>query len=214
MGEIFGPHTDKFLYRAIMQRDTRAICGLFDAIVTSLVVNDIDFVVADAWEGFNPGHDLCRFLVDTAIQAAEAQTGSRIQNYAIQLWETNRNGDMHRPRGTLRLPLTPGAFQAKIDQARGYDDLQSEVDRALSSGGYDAFRTEHLIRVAQPRYEFPTGIPYYEQVGEERVRKGIYRSCLRFEDHFRPIMTDVRRHARGIYGGAAYAGEARAGTAP
>src|SRR5437773_601413 len=76
-GAVFGRLTDRALYAAILARDAGLALGLVDELTTMIVRNGIDYVVADALEGYNPAHDLCHVLVSAAVELA-ARAGRRV----------------------------------------------------------------------------------------------------------------------------------------
>jgi hypothetical protein len=88
----------------------------------------------------------------------------------------------------LRLHLDHQAFERKMQAVSRYDLLASETNAALEQFGKDAFRTEFLRLVADAAPPPESWVPYYEQVGEERVKAGRYRSVLRYADHVKPVI--------------------------
>ena len=91
----------------------------------------------------------------------------------------------------IKLRLDEGAFARKLDAARRYSALVSEAGAAFEQHGIDAFRTEFLRRSVVTALPPPDYKPYYETVGEERVRQGRYRLVLRYRDHVRPVLVSL-----------------------
>ena len=88
----------------------------------------------------------------------------------------------------LRLQLDDHAFSRKLSAVRRYASLAGEAGAALERHGLDAFRTE-FVRASTPLELQPSEhAPYYEQVGNDRLREGRYRSVLRYGDHVRPVL--------------------------
>jgi hypothetical protein len=56
---IFGRWTDAQAYEILLSGNLAALAGLTKELGEALVANEIQAVVADAMEGFNPTHDLC-----------------------------------------------------------------------------------------------------------------------------------------------------------
>jgi hypothetical protein len=79
----------------------------------------------------------------------------------------------------IRLELDDDLFERKIEHARGYPELQLEVDRALAANGAEAFRIE-CLRPARARYEVPSELPFYERYGDQQVRAGHYAEVIRY----------------------------------
>ena len=77
----------------------------------------------------------------------------------------------------------------KLQAARGYPELKSEVEGALRRFGTEPFRTECLWPVdLGDAYGFdPETIPYYESYGAQRVADGAYQHVVRFREHVKPL---------------------------
>ena len=76
-GGIYGRLTDRALYAAILGGDVDLVAGLAGELAQALVDGEIDYVVGDALEGYNPGHDLCRVIIDAAAELA-GRAGQRV----------------------------------------------------------------------------------------------------------------------------------------
>src|ERR1700720_5053233 len=84
-GSIFGHFTDRELYRAILALDADAFVVLAQELAAALDHAGIDYVVGDAVEGFNPGHDICRLIINAAVMRLEATTRRRLANFEFGL---------------------------------------------------------------------------------------------------------------------------------
>ena len=62
--------------------------------------------------------------------------------------------------------------------------------------GQDAFRIEFLRRVVDQPPPPASWIPYYEEVGEARVREGRYASVLRYGAHVKPVIEGILESVR------------------
>src|SRR3954467_15189690 len=56
-GSIYARMSDREIYSAILQADHARFIALAEELAAALVDQQIDFVAADAIEGFNPSHD-------------------------------------------------------------------------------------------------------------------------------------------------------------
>ena len=194
-GEVFCPLTDRAIYDAILAGDLSLFENLLETITGALIANAVDFVAGDSAEGFNPSHDICRFLIDGAVTLVKRRTGQTIPNYEIRLttWE-NRQPDRHGP-GCLHLELSTEALKEKLRAAYAYQGLQAEVRAHTDFCGPEHFRTECFRKaLAQPNDD-PADTRHYERVGQQRVREGIYRTPLRYRDHIRPIFYAIGEYA-------------------
>ena len=87
-------------------------------------------------------------------------------------------------------------LRLKLDAAVGYAELRDEVEQAIALKGEEYLRIECLRKVTNPFLESQRGYqPYYEQVGEQRVASGKYRSAIRYAVHMLPILNGIREHA-------------------
>jgi len=98
---LFGLMTDREIYRAILDQNHVLFLELAESLATLLVENQIECVVGDAIECYNPIHDVCRLLIDRAVRGASQKTGTAIKNYA-SAWSTTQHRLMH-PQGDCTL---------------------------------------------------------------------------------------------------------------
>ncbi|HSS47479.1 MAG TPA: hypothetical protein VLX28_00905 [Thermoanaerobaculia bacterium] len=192
-GSIYGRLSDRELYRAVLGGDLGLFTGLADELAQGLA--DMDVVAGDAVEGYNPGHDVCRLLINAAVLRLEAE-GRRIANFDFPLVGAP-DDCLPENRAALRLELDEGALHRKLEAARTYPELASEVDAALAAHGSDRFRVECLRPVhygldIAPLFTHP---PFYETHGEKRVALGLYDQVIRFEGHLAPLAAGLERHA-------------------
>ncbi len=203
IGTPYGSTTDSDVYDALLCGDLTPLIAFGSALADDLAAHDIDCVVADAAEGYNPSHDLCRLLVNLAVQ----RLGPHASTYEFPL--------MGRPevpvaagRGrALRIDLDDATFARKLGEARAYPELQWELDMAVGSVGTEAFRVECLWPVdADAEVVPPTEPPYYELYGRKQVEAGLYSRAIGYREHVRPAAallraalaaTPRRRAARG-----------------
>lgn len=189
-GATFGPLTDRAAYAALMDVDAGPFLAQVDALADALVSQDIEAVVVDAAEGFNPVHDVCHWIGVAATLRAR-RTGRRPALFELDLIA---HPD---PLGEgLRLRLDEHAFARKLDAIAQYAALKAEVEAAFSLHGQDAFRTEFLRPVTAEAFPPPTWIPHYESVGDARVRDGRYASSLRYASHVRPVIAKLLASAQ------------------
>jgi hypothetical protein len=194
-GCVYGRFTDSALYAALLRRDVGLFRGLAEELADAFVRDDIAAVAGDAWEGYNPAHDVCRLLVNAAVKRVRARTGRALRNYAFPL--TLPPAPSPAPPAVFRLCLDDGALGRKLARARAYPELADEVNGALARLGPDAFRTECLHPVGAGEGLRPfEGPPFYEEYGERQVAAGRYRQALRYREHVRPLAHALLRPAR------------------
>ena len=195
-GSIYGRLSDREVYRAILDGDVDLFAGLADELAAALDQAGIGCVVGDAVEGFNPGHDACRLVINAAL----LRSSSHPANFEFALEGAPDDCPPEDQGDAIRLELDGHALQRKLAAAAGYPEMAYEMERALASFGRAPFGLECLRPV---RYGLEVGgrhprPPYYESYGEKQVAAGIYREVIRFRDHMAPLAEGLgRRAARG-----------------
>jgi len=196
-GSIFGRLTDRQLYEAALNRRFCVFTELVDELAAALLDLEIAVVVSDAEEGYNSGHDICRGIVDAAVTVAEHLAARSIASFDFLL-VGRPDADDGDPHATLR--LDDAALRRKLEAARQYPEMASEVDAALQRFGADAFRIECLRAVTPARARragIAEGVPFYERFGEQQVAAGIYADVIRAREHIHPLVNALRQHALG-----------------
>ena len=197
-GEIYGRFTDVELYREILSRNLGLFLDLAQTLADALISRQVNYVVSDAIEGYNPAHDICRLIVDAAAEIA-----SRIANRPIASYDTllaRGLSDLSLgPPASVRIELDDDLLARKLRAVHEYSELAAEVDRILEREGKDCLRTEYLREVRRGELDgaFLTRPPYYEQYGEKQVAAGFYSEVLRYRDHVHPLAEALRRLAAG-----------------
>ncbi|HEV7671338.1 MAG TPA: hypothetical protein VGS22_22700 [Thermoanaerobaculia bacterium] len=194
-GSIYGRFSDREIYSALLAGETERFVEVAAELAEALREAGIQIVAGDALEGFNPGHDLCRLLIDAAV-ARLARDGRAVRNLQFPLEEhptaeTGENGPTD-----LALDLDDPAFARKLAAARSYPEMAGEVEAALARFGPAAFRREHLAAaVTPPLAALYEQTPFFERHGERRVAEGHYRAVLRGREHLVPVASALARWA-------------------
>lgn len=193
-GPLFGRYSDRRLYEAMIHVDTAFFTALADEMAAALCALGVETVLADAREGYNSGHDICRAVVDAAIVIARAAAERELASFEFLL--VGRPDEC--PVGGLRVDLDDSALARKIAAARAYPEMAYEVDAALEKFGADAFRVECLRPTAGVGWRASDGNapPYYETYGEQQVAAGLYSEVLRAREHVDPLLQALFCHAR------------------
>jgi hypothetical protein len=186
----FGALTDRAAYAALMAADPRPFVACIDALADTLITEGVQAVLVDAAEGYNPVHDVCHWI------GCAATIRARAFGAGIDLFEVDLVSDPDSTGDGLRIVLDDEAFRRKLEAISRYESLKGEADAAFERYGREAFRVEFLRRVVDDPPPPLSWIPYYEQVGEERVRAGRYSSVLRYGAHVKPIIDTILESAR------------------
>jgi hypothetical protein len=181
----FGPLTDREAYAALMAADARPFQAHLDRLADVLITQQVSAVVVDAAEGYNPVHDVCHWI------GCAATLRARQHGLKVRLFELDLIAHPDSPGSGIRLRLDDAAFARKLDAIGRYDALQAEADAAFERYGRDAFRIEFLREVVIGGPRPASSVPYYEEVGNARVREGRYTSVLRYGAHVRPVIDEL-----------------------
>jgi hypothetical protein len=189
-GNCFGVMTDRQAYEAILSGDEAPFVELVHKVASELVVRELGVLASDAFEGYNPVHDLVRVLADATARVLMRWTGRPIQRLEIDLADP----PLPRPAGEqpVVVELTDAEWEHKRRAAENYPELAREFELMLATRGVGGLRRECLHPIVSerplPRFE---GGARYEHFGEERVRSGAYGTVLRLDTHFLPLVARI-----------------------
>jgi hypothetical protein len=209
-GTWFGKHTDQTIYRALLNHDFTLFQTLAVELARALLATDVDYVLGDSVEGYNPTHDVCRLLINTAVELANLESGrARIRNFdfpmigahradaiALKLDELSfrRKTEVMRDYPELHDEVNVGLDGVMLQKLEGFGDLGREVAALLKSrGGPDFFR-EELLRPVISNLNEPamSAKPYYERYAEILVAAGHYQQVIRYQEHVAPVAHALR----------------------
>lgn len=170
-GSIYGRLSDAEIYSAILNGDATLFCKMADELAAELIFHKVQYAVGDAFEGYNPAHDVCRLVINAAIRIASL-TSPGIENFAVLL--ANNASDHTLPNSTdmIRIEVDEETVAQKLGDLRAYSELAVDADRILADEGVDSLRTECLRRVVNEATDGFKGFkepPFYETYGEARV---------------------------------------------
>jgi AcrR family transcriptional regulator len=187
-GSIYGRFSDREVYNLLLDGRAEVFSDLVRELAERLIDADIQWIAGDAMEGFNPGHDLCRALIDDAVAIVNARTGRLVENYEFAVHNEPPQ------KAVIRLQLDEAALERKIAAAMVYSEIRDDVQETLTRLGRQSFAVESLqpssAREVMERFEITP--PEYETLGESRVRDGRYRRVIRYHDHVLPIFRAIR----------------------
>ena len=185
-GSMFGRFTDRALYSALIDGRTDVLLDATFELADALRACRIEVVAGDAAEGFNPGHDVCRFILDAAVRLA-ADGASPLRNLEFSLVDAP-GAALAGATDVECVELDSAALARKLAAAGAYEELRAEVDQAIARFGADAFAREVLApaRTAAAVRVWDDDPPFYERHGLHRVTEGVYDRALTWADHVRP----------------------------
>ena len=195
---IYGRLSDHEVYEAMLRTDHTLFVGLAEELAAALIDQGTELVAGDAIEGYNPAHDVCRLIINAAVELVWRRTSRQVENSEFPLVGPPDSCPTALRSRAMFFHLEPEMFGRKMAAAHRYSALSGEVDEAIQTVGEDAFRVEMLRPAVEPlapdgRGEEP---PHYERHGERRVAAGAYARVLRQREHVLPIAAALRHVAR------------------
>ncbi len=191
---IYGRITDAEIYSAILDRNCDLFVETARELAEALVRDQIEYVVGDAIEGYNPAHDVCRLIINAAVKRA-SQMGHRVENFDVLLAGNAANYPAETLTDAISIEVDDKMLSQKLQAARDYSELAVDVHRILDEEGIDSLRTECLRRVTEDsgdgHFKEP---PYYEIYGEQQVAAGYYQQVIRYREHVLPIARALRQY--------------------
>lgn len=216
-GSIYARFTDVFLYHSIMDHDFRVFTELADELANEMTRNSVQLVAGDAAEGYNPVHDACRMLIDTAVSMVQ-KTSQPIENLEFTLVGPPDECPVEIRSAAHWLRLPDEVLERKLSAARQYPELATEVEAALTdysrptslmspdlvaqsgmfrdSADGESFRLECLRPAGSKLRNKIEERPFYEIYGEQKVAAGHFKRVLRYREHMVPLTEALRDHAR------------------
>ena len=192
---IFGRLTDAELYESLLARDHSIFLEIADELAQELRTIGARIVAGDSIEGYNPGHDVCRLLIDCAVALINRDEPNRVSSFEFPLiGPPDCGSDGSEP--SIRIELCDRALTRKLTAAREYHDLRFEVEAAIGRYGLEAFRHECLYatRSADGACAWNGAAPDYERHGETRIDSGKYARVLRYRTHVLPLVQALSGH--------------------
>lgn len=197
-GSMYGRFKDVDIYAAILDSDFDFFIDLAVELSLAFVRDGVDYVVGDAIEGYNPIHDLCRSVINSAVDLANRSRIKRIANFdflVIGLLDLNSDEFCDEE---IRLRLDEAALGRKLEAAKSYLELKDDVAKMISEAGSASFRFEALRPVisavgTEGLIQEP---PFYERYGEKQVSEGYYHRVIRYREHILPIVEALQTYTR------------------
>ncbi|MEP6913553.1 MAG: hypothetical protein ABI923_12410 [bacterium] len=196
-GPIYGRFADVDVYAAILEKDVHFFIELAEELAHILVSSEIDYVVGDRIEGYNPTHDICRSVINAAVELAQPDARHPIATFDFPIMgEPDRSSEADQD-GQLSVHLDQNAMDRKLSAANSYLELSGHVSTMIKEFGTELIRLENLrpVRSSEAHLGFQTP-PFYEEYGERQVAAGVYDRVIGYRDHMLPLFTALLEHAR------------------
>jgi hypothetical protein len=196
-GSLYGRFTDRTIYEALLRHEHQLFIELARELADEFRRERIEYVAGDAIEGYSSSHDVCRMVVDAAVELAKRDGAPRLGNYDFPLKGRPDECPAHLREQSIWLDLDADTVERKLKAADNYPELAAEVETAIRENGKSAFRVECLRPVEDAGGErFAGEKPYYEQYGEQQVAAGYYQHVIRYREHLLPLTEALRNSYR------------------
>ena len=137
-GAIFGRLTDLEVYSAVIDGNSELFAGLVEELAQAFVAEKIDYVVGDGAEGYNVAHDICRVMIDAAVECARQKHDHHVANFDFPV--VGSPGDCHNDE-VIRLELNADAFTRKVNAIAAYSpELAHDVEATLNGAPFQGIR--------------------------------------------------------------------------
>ncbi len=193
---VIGKFTDSEIYRIILKQDKIPLIHLMEEIISDIEAHGINALAGDALEGYNPTHDLCRYMINAISRVFSLSSGKEMPNFEFPL-----DGHPHQRPGrstheAMRIDLDDEDLERKYTAAHNYPELLEEVNKALELHGKLPFQAEYLWPVNRPDdfQGWTTDEPFYETWGKQKINSGKFKELITYHGHLRPLAELLMRH--------------------
>lgn len=140
-GAIYGRLNDLDVYAAILDGNSEIFAGLAEELAQAFVDEQIEYVVGDATEGYSVTHDICRVIIDTAVDLAERRYGHHVANFDFLVVGPSDECPDELRNEAIRIELDNESFAAKVKAALAYSPkLALDVEAALAGAPFQGIR--------------------------------------------------------------------------
>jgi hypothetical protein len=194
-GSLFGDYLDRQIYAAVLARDATPFAEWTNALTDALAALAPHLLVTDGWQMYNVMHDLVHIMARVAARRAAERLKRPIEIVQYEVAPRALSAALPLGEEAFRIELDDAAMVRKQSAAAEHGDLANEMNVLLSLEGKDAQRTEIYQETVDIDLLVSARdiVPPYERYGADRVAAGIYRECIRWNDHVRPIVETIRR---------------------
>ena len=191
--QAHGGLDDAGIYAAILAGQVELFLGIAERFADWLQQQEVDCVVSDGVEGYNPTHDLCAALTARAVRICAARSGRRMSHHTFPLVGPSVPATM--PEGAILVELQDSEVAEKLALSRSYAAraggvLVAEVEEMIERLGASGFARE-MFAPANLESDFARQLeerPFYESYGEKKVAAGVYPEAIQFKRHMLPIL--------------------------
>lgn len=180
-GCLFGEFSDRDVYSWITEGRVAPFVAWTARLAEWICAHQPPAIIADAWQGYNPSHDLTHLMARCAAGRAATLLGRPVPvfDYAVvpeQLAAEEPLGPVHEA-----LDLNNRLVRKKLSAIGAFQGIEVEREQILALEGKTGMSQEqlHRPRLIQCLVASDRPQPEYERYGEARVASGAYRRVLR-----------------------------------
>ncbi len=161
-GAIYGRVTDLQLYSALLSQDFDFFIALMEEFAAELIEHETEYVVGDAAEGYNSGHDICRFMINSAVDLANKKQDREISNFDFLVVSSPDTRTETFQDGAVWVDLDNSAFLRKVEAAHSYNaKLAADIDAALAGGLFEGIK-----RFSEPQIAGGVDVELTDKINE------------------------------------------------
>jgi hypothetical protein len=174
-GAIYGRLSDLEVYSAILNGDAELFAGLVEELAQAFFQEQIEYVVGDATEGYSVAHDICRVIIDAAVELAERSHGHRVSNFDFLVVGAPDECPDELRDDAISLHLDDEVFARKVKAALQYSPkLATDVEAALGGAPFQGIR-----RFSEPQLAGELDVELSAAVVEEFESRPALKERLR-----------------------------------
>ena len=197
VGGVFGRYPDRQFYEMMQAGDPGPFIALAEELAGAWEADGVEVVAGDMIEGFNTTHDVCRMVINAAVDHLQERRGRVVMNYEFPLEAIL---PLPAPEGSLVIEVDDDVFSEKRATAfEMYPEMADEVERAVAKYGLAPFKNEILLEARPDAGLEWSGDkqPFYERYGAKQVESGHYASLITYAGHIQPIARALRKWSAG-----------------
>jgi hypothetical protein len=190
-GFLQGGISDRAFYDLIQGGEPAPFIEFARGLASEWREEGIQVVAGDMLEGFSTTHDICRMVINAAVEKIRKE-GHLITTLEFGL-ESMQSLDTTSP-GVISLKLDEAAFARKRQAALALSPyLAGEVERLVAKYGKSDFCIETLRTARSPAglsWDAPEP-PFYETYGRRQVAAGHYKEAITYSSHIQPLANAI-----------------------
>jgi len=193
---VAGKFSDKEIYRIIREGDLAPLYQTIDEIIADMIAHDIDAVAGDSIEGFNPTHDLCRYMINSIVKNYSKRVQKAVPNFEFYLDGPPHICPEKLKEESLWLRLSDEEFERKYEACKNYPEIMVDLEALIAKHGKAMFQVECLwpVKDMNKYSSWTTTEPYYETYGKKKISSGTYQEVITYESHLLPLAKEITNY--------------------